>query len=169
MVGPALDLIGELYAVEAEARRQAEAGADLLECRRALRSTKSKAIIDKLHEWLRKQHPPPGLQFADAVNYALNRWKALTVFLEHPEVPLDNNGTEQGMRGPVLGRLNFQGVRSIDGARAAALFYGLIGTCRRQGIDPVAYLAFAARRAIDRPGTITLPHEYAKLAAEAKA
>jgi len=162
-----LDLIAALYAVEGKAARLAVTEADLLEKRRELRTTESRAITAKIHTWLLAQRPIPGLQLDDAIQYALNRWSALTLFLDHPEVPLDNNFTEQGMRGLVLGRLNFQGVRSARGARVAAIFYSLIGTCQRQGIEPWAYLVFAARRAIDKPGTVTLPHEYKRLMAEA--
>jgi len=33
-------------------------------------------------------------------------WTGLTVFVEHPEVPLDNNTAERAQRGPVVGRKN---------------------------------------------------------------
>jgi transposase len=36
-------------------------------------------------------------------------WPGLTVFVEHPEVPLDNNAAERAERGPVVGRKNYYG------------------------------------------------------------
>jgi hypothetical protein len=36
-------------------------------------------------------------------------------------------------------------------------------------IEPAAYLAFATRRAIDKPGTVTLPKDYQALRAQAAA
>lgn len=135
--------------------------------RSQLRATESRPVTERLHAWMLAQRPIPGLSLHEAIRYSLERWGALTVFLDDPRVPLDNNQTEQGLRGPVLGRLNFQGVRSVRGARVASILYTLIGTCKRQNIEPWAYLVFAARRAIDRPGTVTLPHDYPRLAAEA--
>src|SRR5262249_47086369 len=36
-------------------------------------------------------------------------WTGLTVFVEHPEVPLDNNTAERAERRPVVGRKNYYG------------------------------------------------------------
>ena len=36
-----------------------------------------------------------------------NHWTGLTVFVEHPEVPMDNNTAERSERGPVVGRKNY--------------------------------------------------------------
>src|SRR5439155_15419679 len=38
-----------------------------------------------------------------------NHWTGLTVFVEHPEVPMDNNTAERVQRGPVVGRKNYYG------------------------------------------------------------
>jgi len=37
----------------------------------------------------------------------LNHWQGLTVFMDHPQVPLDNNLAENTIRGPVTGRKNY--------------------------------------------------------------
>ena len=34
-------------------------------------------------------------------------WEGLTVFLDHPEVAMDNNAAERALRGPVVGRKNY--------------------------------------------------------------
>jgi transposase len=51
------------------------------------------------------------------------RWSKATIFVEHPEVPLDNNGAERAIRGPVVGRKNHYGSRSRRGTEVAAVFY----------------------------------------------
>ena len=61
------------------------------------------------------------------------------------------------LRGPVVGRKNHYGSRSLRGTEVAALFYTLCETARLVGIDPQAYLLRAAEAAIATPGTITLP------------
>src|SRR5438034_732622 len=38
-----------------------------------------------------------------------NHWSGLTVFLDHPEVPLDNNEAERRERVPVIARKNYYG------------------------------------------------------------
>ena len=157
VAGEALDIIAKLYEIEQRAEEGATDRAELLRRRGELRDAESRQIIEQLHEWLRRQRPPPDTRLEQAIGYCLDRWGALKVFLSQPAVPLDNNHTELGMRDPVLGRRNFQGTRSPEGARVAGLFYTLIGTCLLLGINPVEYLTFATRRAIDRPGTVTLP------------
>ncbi len=41
----------------------------------------------------------------------------------------------------------------------AALFYSLVESAKLAGVEPAAYLAEAARRAIANPGTATLPRD----------
>ena len=43
-----------------------------------------------------------------------NHWTGLTVFVEHPEVPMDNNTAERSERGPVVGRKNYYGKYSVN-------------------------------------------------------
>jgi len=57
-----------------------------------------------------------------ALNYMLKLWPGLTVFLDNPEVPLDNNAAERALRGVVVGRKNHYGSRSKRGTEVAALF-----------------------------------------------
>ena len=82
-------------------------------------------------------------------------------FLEDPRIPLDNNATERALRGMVIGRKNHYGSRSRRGTEVAALFYTLLESAKLAGVEPAAYLAEATRRAIAKPGTVTLPRELA--------
>jgi transposase len=50
-------------------------------------------------------------------------WHGLTLFLEHPSLPLDNNASERALRNPVVGRKNYYGSRSIwSGCLSSMLF-----------------------------------------------
>ncbi|HDZ27475.1 MAG TPA: IS66 family transposase [Candidatus Aminicenantes bacterium] len=52
-----------------------------------------------------------------------NHWEGLTVFVDYPEVPMDNNLAERMFRGPVVGRKNFYGSGAVwSGYFAAAMF-----------------------------------------------
>ena len=99
------------------------------------------------------------------MNYILERWKGLTVFLEDPLVPLDNNAAERALRGPVLGRKNHYGSRSQRGTLVAAILYSLCETAKLRGLDPRAYLIAATKAAIRNPGAITMPEDLLQLAA----
>jgi hypothetical protein len=47
-----------------------------------------------------------------AIEYVLKYWDGLIVFLDDPQVPLDNNAVERALRGPVIGRKNHHGSKS---------------------------------------------------------
>ena len=59
---------------------------------------------------------------------------------------------------PSVGK-NHYGSKSERGTRVAALFYTLIESAKHLGVEPAAYLAKATRRAIENPGTVTLPRD----------
>ena len=54
-------------------------------------------------------HPAP----AEVLKSLGNHWTGLTVFVEHPEVPMDNSTAERSERGPVVGRKNYYGSGSL--------------------------------------------------------
>jgi transposase len=85
-----------------------------------------------------------------------NHWTGLTVFVEHPEVPMDNNTAERSVRGPVVGRKNYYGSGSVLSGRLAAMIFSLFQTLCLWGLNPrlwlTAYLeacAEAGGRAVD--------------------
>ena len=85
-------------------------------------------------------------------------WDGLLVFLDDPNVELDNNRTERALRGVVIGRKNHYGSRSQRGTEVAALFYSLIESAKLAGIGPHTYLRAAVNAAL-RGAEIPLPHE----------
>jgi transposase len=153
----ALDRIGELYAVE---REIALADASERETvARALRRERSAPTAQALWNWMHTQPALPRSALGKAIAYTAGLWRGLTRFLDDPRLPLDNNATERGLRGLVVGRKNHYGSRSLRGTQVAALFYTLIETAKLAGVEPSRYLAEATRRALERPGTATLPHQ----------
>lgn len=78
-----------------------------------------------------------------------NHWQGLTVFLDHPEVPLDNNTAERAHRGPVVGRKNFYGSGSLWSGRLAAMLFSLFQTIQVWDMDVgkwlTAYLTDCAK------------------------
>ena len=69
-------------------------------------------------------------------------WEGLTLFVDHPEIPMDNNYMENDIRTVALGRNNFLGTHSRWGGDLAACMYSVIKTCLLNNIDPKAYLTY---------------------------
>ena len=65
----------------------------------------------------------------------LNHRSGLTVFVDKPEVPMDNNAAERALRGPVIGRRLSFGSDSETGARFTALMYSVVATLKTNGVD----------------------------------
>ena len=77
-----------------------------------------------------------------AIRYLLRNWKEFTVFLEDIRVPLTNNHAERSLRHGVLGRNNFYGSKTINGADVAADHYTIIETCKLVSLEPAVYYRY---------------------------
>ena len=85
-----------------------------------------------------------------ALRSLLNHREGLSVLVERPQAPMDNNAAERALRGPVIGRRLSFGSDSETGARFTAMMYSLLGTLAPGGIDLLhwleAWLAACAER-----------------------
>jgi transposase len=134
----ALGLMGKLFAVERSAKEKELDAAGTL----ALRQEKSLPVIQTLREELQTwklrvlpRHPVMG-----AIDYVLNQWEPLGVFLKDGAVALDNNLSEQEMKRIALLRKNALFVGTERGGTTAAILSSMTSTCRRLGVNPQAYL-----------------------------
>ncbi|MEZ4329176.1 MAG: transposase [Polyangiales bacterium] len=89
--------------------------------------------------------------------HPFRHWDGFKRFLDDPRVPLDNNATERGPRGPVVGRKNHYGSKSERGTKVAAILYSLLETAKLHGVEPTAYVHDAAVAV--RRGEVLLPGE----------
>jgi transposase len=64
-------------------------------------------------------------------------WSGLTLFVEDPGIPMDNNRSERVLRGPALGRKNYYGSGAEWSGRLAAALFSLFGTLKLWQINPV--------------------------------
>ena len=132
----ALESFGALYGVEREAK-------DLPPDQRLrLRQEKAQPLADTLRQWLisQRQLVPDGSGTAKAIDYSLNRWVALTRYLDDGNVPIDNNWAENQVRGWAVGRKNWLFAGSPRAGERAAAIMSLIVSARLNGHDPYAYL-----------------------------
>ena len=135
IAGEAVALMDALFAVERQAK-----DVSLAE-RLELRQKQSVSVLAELHRKLLiwKDQLLPKHPMADAVNYTLGQWEALTVFTTDGAVPIDNNVSEREMKRVVLNRKNSLFVGNPRGGRTAAILASLTSSCRRHDMDPHLY------------------------------
>ena len=132
----ALKFFIQLYEVEREVRDLDE------DQRRQIRQAKAKPVADALHAWMIAQRcqVPDGSGTAKALDYSLNRWAALTLYLKDGALPADNNWVENQIRPIAIGRSNWLFAGSLRAGQRAAAIMSLIQSAKLNGHDPYAYL-----------------------------
>ena len=143
-----IDLIGQLYKVEAQARQAGLAGPALAEHIRQQRQQHSKPILDDI-EKLVLQHLHtvlPASLLGKALHYLTAQWPKLIRFIEDGRYPIDNNPCENAIRPFVIGRRNWLFADTVAGAQASANLYSLLQTCKANGIDGYRYLTVLLRK-----------------------
>ena len=82
----------------------------------------------------------PNSNFLSKVKFKIltslqNHWEGLSVFVEHHEVPMDNNPGEKSIRNPVTGRKNFYGSGSLWSSQLAAIMFSIFQTMALCGLN----------------------------------
>ncbi len=136
-----LETLGQVFKNDAEAQKL-----NLNPSQRMLFHQKqSQPVMNGLHDWMREQmdqkkvEPNSGL--GEAIQYMLNHWEPLTLFLRVPGAPLSNNICERALKMSILHRKNSLSYKTEKGARVGDLFMSLIHTCRLNAINPFDYLS----------------------------
>ena len=75
-----------------------------------------------------------------ALRSLLKHREGLSVFAGKPQVPMDNNAAERGLRGAVIGRRLSFGSDSDKGADFTAIMYSVVSTLSMHGIDVLRWL-----------------------------
>ena len=127
--------------------------------------------MDALHAWMTEQmdqkkvEPNSGL--GEAIEYMLNHWESLTLFLRVAGAPLSNNICEQAHKMAILHRKNSLSYKTQNGARVGDLFMSLIHTCWLNGANPFDYLSALQRHAsaVRANPSQWLPWNYTQVAA----
>lgn len=140
----ALELIGKLYRVEAQARGKPPDGMTTVEYTYQLRQEKSRPVLDALQAWLTHHQPEvmPQSLIGKAISYAPGQWVYLCRYVDDGRAPIDNNLIERDIRPFTTGRKNwlFSNSAAGAGASASATIYSLMLTCRACDVEPYAYL-----------------------------
>jgi transposase len=67
-------------------------------------------------------------------------WAGLTLFVDDPRIPMDNNLSERRLRGPAVGRKNYYGSGSLWSGRLAAMLFSILATLKLWQINPRLWL-----------------------------
>jgi hypothetical protein len=134
-----ITLIGRLYHVEAQARRD-EVNVEELGRRRRRDSVPVLADIEAL--LLANVHAVlPKSLLGQALHYLSSQWSKLRRYVEDGRYSNDNNAQENAIRPFCVGRRNWPFADTVAGANASANLYSLLQTCQVNGIDGYRYLA----------------------------
>ena len=155
--GVAVLKIRRLYEIEQIAKDRKITGTDLVQFRRE----RALPLLEEFKCWIEARvgsTPPKGL-LGTAMNYTLKQWKRLIVYVDDPNVGLDNNPAENAIRPFAVGRKNWLFAGSPAGARASAALYSLVETAKANGLEPYRYLRFL----FERLPYASTPEDYRKL------
>jgi transposase len=138
--------IRQLYAVEAKAKaiiaeqKLGDGEADALRVK--LRQDESLLEITSMREWLAAEQLKvlPKSLIGQAIAYALRHWEALTRYLAHGFLAIDNNIAELTLRHIAIGRKNWLFAGNAKGAQTAAVLFSVTSSCARHKVDVFAYI-----------------------------
>lgn len=126
----------------------------------------SAPIMETLKVWFDKQiddkivEPNGGL--GKAINYFRRHWEELTLFLQVPGCPIDNNLCEQMIKIAIRLRKNSLIHKTCHGALIASMLMSIIQTCRLNDVNPVDYLTACQenKSAVFKNPSAWLPWKY---------
>lgn len=158
----ALDLISDIYRVEADAKAAGIVGTD---AHLALRRERSRPLFARLLRWARRHRDnfEPRSGMGKAIRYLLRYFRELGRFLRYASIPPDNNLAEASLRRVALGRSNYLFFGHEDAGHNFAVLYTLVASCEKNGVNAIDYLADVLTRVQTHPAhriEELLPHRW---------
>ena len=139
-----IERIAVVYAIEKRIR-----GLDA-DQRRAVRQAETKPLMDALKARLEATRDGISRQstLVGAINYALERWTGLTLFLEDGRLEPDTNIVERLIRPIGIGKKNSLFCGNEGGGETWAILASLLNTAKLHGVDPEIYLTDILERMV---------------------
>jgi transposase len=139
---PMLKMIQDLYHIEKLAQDMTP------EQRHALRQERTRPLLTRIGEWVRKQSLAELIRsgFKLALNYALNQWEGLQRFLEDGRLRPDNNISEGEFHVFGVSRRNHLFFGTEEAIHKHLVMFSLTRSCVANGIDPYLYFKDVLRR-----------------------
>jgi transposase len=132
-----LERIGALYRLNGERLQEGAKSRAFKEKDKRLRQSVQE-MRTRMEEELQEEelHPAKRSVLASMQEH----WKGLTLFVEHPQVPMDNNQGERTLRIVALCRKNYYGSGSEWSGKLAASMFSILATLEKHGINPRKWL-----------------------------
>ena len=152
-----IDLYKKIYYLEGEAKGKAPP--EVLELR-----SQMKPLFEKLKSLSVENVNNYSLKssMVEAMNYFVKNYEALTIFLNHPSLPIDNNPQERLLRNPVIGRKTWYGTQTNRGAKTNAILFTIVESCKLNKVNPREYLKNLTLGILHNNEVLT-PNEFKKM------
>jgi transposase len=139
-----IERIAAVYAIE---KRIRGLNADQ---RRAVRQSETKPLMEALKARLESTKDGISRQstLVGAINYALERWSGLTLFLDDGRLEPDTNIVERSIRPLSIGKKNSLFCGDEGGGETWAILASLLNTAKLHGVDPEIYLTDILERMV---------------------
>jgi transposase len=163
-----LGRIGELYKRNEERLAQKATSREFKKKDKRLRQA-----VEEMHQSMAAELQEPDLHPAKrkVLQSMQEHWEGLTLFVDNPHVPMDNNQSERTLRIAALCRKNYYGSGCEWSGKLAVWMFSIVATLKKHGIEPrkwlTAYLQACAQAGGKAPEDVAqwLPW---KLSAEEK-
>jgi len=142
-----VEKIGELYHINNQRRKEFDQKLTLQEQSASFNEQHEKlvekmdAMAEERDAFIEAYNPDdPDFNFLITIKFKIltslkTHWDGLSVFVEHPGVPMDNNPGEKSIRNPVTGRRNFYGSGSLWSSQLAAMMFSIFQTMVLCGLN----------------------------------
>jgi transposase len=112
------------------------------------RKNRAEPMMEKLKKDLIKLYKqvPPSLGFGKAINYTLDNWEQLVLYLENPLLTPSNNIAENAIRPFVIGRKNWLFAGSPKGAESSAILYSLVESAKLNELSVYDYFHYILKK-----------------------
>lgn len=164
----ALEYFKALYQVETLAKADLPEGETRIDYTYRLRQQHSVPLLESFKAWLGEQAPQvlPESLLGKAIAYTRNQWEYLSRYVTDGQAPVDNNVIERDVRPFATARRAWLFADTVAGAKASAMIYSLMLTCRACDVEPYAYLLHVLtelpQRAPDADISDLLPFNFAR-------
>jgi transposase len=129
--------IGELYQLNDE-RLQEKAKSRAFQ----QKDKRLRQAVEEMHQRLEGELQDKELHPAKrAVLQSMQEhWEGLTLFVDHPQVPMDNNASERTLRIAALCRKNYYGSGSEWSGKLAVWMFSIVATLKKHRLEPRKWL-----------------------------
>ena len=140
IVYQALERIGKFY--EEDEKLKNLPSAERLQKRQLFINPLVEDYFARVKEILADTTVLPKGKTADGLKYSINQEKYLKVFLDNPDVPIDNSASERSIRTFCIGKKNWMFHNTANGASSSALVYSISETAKLNNLRPCYYFKY---------------------------